>query len=289
MKELTQNELKLLQNLPLHIKILKSKQRIREYITFCDKKAYISFSGGIDSLVLLDLVREDYPDTAAVYIDTGLEYPENREFVKTIDNVIVIRPSMTFTEVIKKYGYPVISKEIALTIEYARKGSQWAIDRLNGLHKWGNHKKYKFLLYSDFKISPKCCDITKKNPVKIFEKDTRLFPIVGTMAAEGGQRLSAYLKNGCNSFESKRVMSTPIGFWTKTDIWEYIKEKQMLYSSVYDKGYNRTGCMFCMFGINQEKTPNRFQLMKETHPKQYKYCINKLGCGKVLDFLNIPY
>ena len=286
---MTQNELKILQNLPLQVKILKSKQRIKEYITFCDKKVYISFSGGIDSVVLLDLVREDYPDTAAVYIDTGLEYPENREFVKTIDNVIVIKPKMTFKQVIEKYGYPVISKEIALTIEYARKGSQWAIDRLNGLHKWGNHIKYKFLLDSDFKISPKCCDIMKKQPVRAFEKETGLIPIVGTMAAEGGQRLSAYLKKGCNSFDSKRIMSTPIGFWTKRDIWEYIRENQIKYSFIYDKGYSRTGCMFCMFGINQEKYPNRFQLMRETHPKQYGYCINKLGCGKVLDFLGVPY
>ena len=54
-------------------------------------------------------------------------------------------------------------------------------------------------------------------------------------------------------------------------------------------GVKRTGCMFCMFGAHLEKEPNRFQQMKITHPKQYDYCINKLGCGKVMDFCNIPY
>ena len=54
-------------------------------------------------------------------------------------------------------------------------------------------------------------------------------------------------------------------------------------------GAKRTGCMFCMFGVHLEKEPNRFQRMALTHPKQYDFCIHKLGCGKVLDFLGVPY
>lgn len=54
-------------------------------------------------------------------------------------------------------------------------------------------------------------------------------------------------------------------------------------------GAKRTGCMFCMFGVHLEKKPNRFQRMALTHPKQYDFCIHKLGCGKVLDFLGVPY
>ena len=54
-------------------------------------------------------------------------------------------------------------------------------------------------------------------------------------------------------------------------------------------GAKRTGCMFCMFGVHLEKPPNRFQRMALTHPKQYEFCIHKLGCGKVLDFLGVPY
>ena len=50
-----------------------------------DKKS--TSSGGKDSTVLLDLARRIYPDIPAVFIDTGLEYPELRDFVKTIPNV----------------------------------------------------------------------------------------------------------------------------------------------------------------------------------------------------------
>ena len=61
------------------------------------------------------------------------------------------------------------------------------------------------------------------------------------------------------------------------------------YSEIYDMGEKRTGCMFCMFGVHLEKGENRFQRMKKTHPKQYDYCINKLGCGEVLDFIGVEY
>jgi 3'-phosphoadenosine 5'-phosphosulfate sulfotransferase (PAPS reductase)/FAD synthetase len=84
-------------------------------------------------------------------------------------------------------------------------------------------------------------------------------------------------------------MSTPLGFWLEDDIWDYIKKYDIPYAEIYDLGYTRTGCMFCMFGVQLEKGENRFQCMKKTHPKQYDYCINKLGCGKVLDFIAIEY
>ena len=282
-------ELKMLQCLPLDVKIMKTKQRIREWYEYWGGEVYISFSGGKDSTVLLDLVRSLYPDVVAVYCDTGLEFPEIKSFVKTIGNVVILRPKMNFKKVIDEYGYPVISKEIALTIDYARKGSKWAIDRLDGKHEYGNHKKYKFLLDAPFKITDRCCDIMKKKPFKLYEHETGFKPIIGTMAAEGGQRKTAYKRTGCNSFESTRPKSVPLGFWTEKDIWDYLKLYKIPYSRIYDMGYQRTGCMFCMFGAHLEKHPNRFQKMQLTHPKQYDYCIDKLGLDKVLDYIDVPY
>lgn len=165
-----------------------SENKIRQWYEHYNGEVYISFSGGKDSTVLLDLVRKIYPDIPAVFVDTGLEYPEIKEFVKTIDNVITIRPKMSFRQVIEEYGYPVISKEISVTVEYAKKGSDWATKRLNGKHNYGNHQKYKYLLNAPFDISDKCCNSMKKKPFKIFEKDTGLKPYIGTMASEGGAK-----------------------------------------------------------------------------------------------------
>lgn len=287
------SELRILQGYDLKLKILKSKQRIEEWYRHYGGKVYVSFSGGKDSTVLLHLVRSIYPDVVAVFSDTGLEFPEIREFVKKTENVIWVKPKMNFRDVIKTHGYPVISKEIALTIEYARKNSDWAIQKLNGEYtKYGNHKKYKFLLDAPFKISNKCCMMMKKKPLKDFEKETGLVPFIGTMASEGGQRESAYKKTGCNSFETGK--SLPIGFWTERDIWEYIKLYNLPYSRIYDMGYKRTGCTFCMFGCHLEKGENRFQRMEHTHPQLWNYCIKEwedggLGLGKVLDYINVPY
>lgn len=67
----TSEDLVMKQSLPLSVKILLTKSRIRDwYNEFCGD-VYISFSGGKDSTVLLDLVRSMYPDVIAVYVDTG--------------------------------------------------------------------------------------------------------------------------------------------------------------------------------------------------------------------------
>jgi hypothetical protein len=86
----------------------------------------------------------------------------------------------------------------------------------------------------------------------------------------------------------------------ENNIMEYFSTRHIPYAKIYGyilvlngkmyfEGCDRTGCMFCLFGCHIEKSPNRFQRMKKTHPELYDYCINKLGCGKVLDYIDIPY
>ena len=81
----------------------------------------VSFSGGKDSTVLLHIARSIYPDIPAVFSNTGLEYPEIQRFVKSFDNVDIVTPSMRFDDVIATYGYPLIGKEVAEAIYYARR------------------------------------------------------------------------------------------------------------------------------------------------------------------------
>lgn len=108
------------------------------------------------------------------------------------------------------------------------------------------------------------------------------------------------MKYGCNAFSKKEPTSQPMSFWTEQDVLQYLRMTGIPYASIYGNiverdgklittGAHRTGCMFCMFGLHLEKEPNRFQCMALTHPKQYDFCINKLGCGKVLDYIGVPY
>jgi len=113
--------LKELQSLPLYRKIGISIARILEWYTHWNGKVYVSFSGGKDSTVLLHLVRSQLPDVPAVFSNTGLEYPELRKFATNFDNVIVLYPKMNFHQVLSQYGYPLISKEVAEAIYYARR------------------------------------------------------------------------------------------------------------------------------------------------------------------------
>ena len=122
----TMQDLYQMQGLPLNLKISLTKSRIRDWINaYGEDGVYVSFSGGKDSTVLLNLVREEYPNVRAVFVDTGLEYPEIRQFVKLHDNVEWLKPKMTFKQVIQKYGYPFISKEASERIYYAQKYLRW--------------------------------------------------------------------------------------------------------------------------------------------------------------------
>lgn len=252
-------------------KIRVTQTRIMEWYYKFDGKVYVSFSGGKDSTVLLDLARRAFPDIKAVYIDTGLEYPELREFVKTVDNVTWLKPEMNFKQVIKEYGYPLISKNVSKNIYYYRRNPEpngWAAQRFddnsNYIKKYGKEfscSKWKPLRDSDIPISDMCCQIMKKRPAKKFEKEYGLHPIIATMACESRQRKTAWLKNGCNAFDSKRPTSQPMSFWTEQDVLEYLSVTNIPYTSVYgeirqDKNgkyyttkCDRTGCVFCAYGL----------------------------------------
>ena len=304
--------LKELQALPLERKIQITQTRVMEWYIRWEHNAYVSFSGGKDSSVLADLVARWCKASGAtlylVFVDTGLEYPEVRQHVKffadwlrdkyEIDVVLdILRPKMRFDEVIKKYGYPIISKEVGETVSQAKKGLEtgqkysYRLQKLRGelLDKNGNPsqfnvKKYEPLLYTDFNTSNKCCEVMKKIPAKKYAKETGRKPITAQMACESKLREQKWIQNGCNGFDMKSPVSNPMSFWMEQDVLQYIKRTELPIASPYGEitekdgklvttGCDRTGCVFCGFGCHLDKSPTRFEQLKETHPRQYEYCI----------------
>ena len=145
----------------------------------------------------------------------------------------------------------------------------------------------------------------KKKPSKQYAKETGRKPIIGTMATESTLRRTKWLKHGCNAFNQKEPTSQPMSFWTEQDVLRYLKEFNIPYCSVYGDirekttggiddrqmslfecpscqnssttlettGCDRTGCIFCAFAAHRF-CDDRFIRLRETHPRQYDYCIN---------------
>lgn len=324
----TPEDLKRLQSYDLGNKIQISIARIMEWYNRNDKKCYVSFSGGKDSTVLAWLAAQVCKlfDCKLIlwFSDTGLEFPELREHVKTYLEWLKLTFSIEvetimdtpkdkngkriiFKDVILNEGYPILSKNISRQIGDVQRLGQdcWAARCFDG-RETGMYdmRRWKYVLSAPYKVSNKCCEIMKKRPAHRFTKLSGLMPIIGTMACESRQRKTEWLHNGCNAFNKKNPSSQPMSFWTEQDVLECLVKYEIPYSSVYgnimrDKkgkwyttGYSRTGCIFCGYGCHLEQEPNRFQMLKETHPKIWNYCMKSvedggLGMREVLEYIGV--
>ena len=234
-------------------------------------------------------------------MDTGLEFPEIREFVKTLPNVEWLKPDISFRQVIEKHGYPVIGKEQSEWIHRIRVGDPNVFRaKFHGVMPDGRPTQYKlaeqwrFLLDAPFKIGGGCCNEMKKKPLGRYAKASGRFSYIGTMASESHLRIQQWLKTGCNAFDAKRPTSMPLSFWLESDVWEYLRRYEVPYSKIYDMGYERTGCIFCAFGAHLDTQPTRFQRLQKTHPKLWRYCMRDwdaggLGLRQVLEYIGVPY
>lgn len=274
MNEYTAQDLVKFQLESLDKKFQRSFGLVSSWFSRWNNQVYVSFSGGKDSTVLADICARWCKIVGCalylVFSNTGLEFPEIRKNVEEVANYLrkkyeievvleIIRPEMRFDQVIKKYGYPLISKDVSQRIRKAKtsinKGKfsyrlrQLDVrrDEYGGLYDSGefdydkgieNSKyytpKYRPLLDVDFLISEQCCDVMKKKPFAEYERRTGRVPIIGTLAEESINRKTSWYKYGCNAFQAKKPSSRPLSFWTEQDILQFIKEEQ----DNYDQEYN---------------------------------------------------
>jgi 3'-phosphoadenosine 5'-phosphosulfate sulfotransferase (PAPS reductase)/FAD synthetase len=308
---ITVGDLKQMQGLPLQFKIRKTVARLSEFYDEYNGDIAISYSGGIDSKVLVDIARKCYPNIRVVFSNTGLEFKAIIETVKSIDDVDIVRPEHSFKWVTKTYGWPVVSKKVARYISDCQNPTDKNVAtrhlRLTGVTDKGVAmksfmipKKWQYLINAPFKISDKCCDVLKKHPLDKYKKESGLKTVTAELAEESDRREKTYLRTGCNNFSDTNPKSMPMGFWTRQDVLAYIlafnldycKEKygEILYDPatklLYNTGEQRTGCYICPFGCQMESCPNRFQRMKGTI--EYKICEN-LGAWPILDYIGVKH
>ena len=279
MERMTIDKLKVLQGLSLTQKIDHTVGTIEAFMSRTGKPVFVSFSGGKDSTVLLDICRRYIePHFKGVFINTGNEFPEIVNFVKSTSDITTITPGINIKKVIAEKGFPLISKEVS---KYIREFRTTKSQKLRDLRLYGKTMengtksgfipyKWRFLLREKFMVSEQCCDILKKRPIKKYQKESGELPLIATLATESKLRMQQYIiRGGCNSWKEGHLASYPLSIWTEKDVKDYIAKFNVDICPIYQNPKcNRTGCMFCGFGAHLEKS-SRFELLYETHPKMY--------------------
>ena len=141
----------------------------------------------------------------------------------------------------------------------------------------------------------------KKQPMHRYQREKGYKPILATLAEESRVRKQAWIRHGCNAFESSAPLSQPMAFWTEQDVLAYLVRYNVPIASVYGEivskgadgnyypaadvmgnplcnlkctGCQRTGCVYCAFGAHLEKKgETRFQQLAKLEPRKYEYAI----------------
>ena len=185
-------------------------QKIREVVgKYGEENFYISFSGGKDSTVTLNLIDMALPNNRIprVYCNTGIEWNIVRDFVldmaKEDDRVIVVQPTVPIKPTLEKEGYPFKSKGHSETVyRFQHSGKTPSVQQYLGEREdkepWSAFKscpkslKYQFTEDFTLKVSDKCCLRIKEEPLRKWQKENnKPYTILGIMGDEGGRRHGA--------------------------------------------------------------------------------------------------
>lgn len=266
------------------IEIIKETNKLHDL----ENKAYISFSGGKDSVVLHHLVDLALPNNKIprVFINTGIEYNDIVNFVKTLaendDRFVIIQPKRNVKEILEKYGYPFKSKQHShnLGIYWRNKDKDeytLSIKRYLGIIKSTTQFKcpdvLKYQFTKDFNIycTENCCLKLKKEPIKKWEKEhNRTIAITGMRKAEGGQRASL---KGCIITDQNKNVVKFHPLLVVDDEWEneFIKKQNIKLCKLYYPPFNfkRTGCKGCPFNLDLQE---QLETMEKYLPAERKQC-----------------
>lgn len=325
------------QSLPYELKVRHAEIRAREFydkITGEGHNVHVSV-GGLDSITLLLFLRSIGLDVPAVSVSI-LEDASIQRVHKQL-GVISLKPLKSKVSVIREFGFPVLSKEIAgkidtlqhpteknktvrhaiITGETGAYGGFQKNSRMKLSQKWldlfagyENANEGTDYRTAPFLVSDKCCYYLKEKPCDDYAKANDSYPYLGLMASEGGRRQKALMMHGCNYYGKTTTRSAPFAVFSRQDLLQLALDLQVPIPSIYGEivrgpdgtlhttKAQRTGCSMCGFGIHMEKRPHRFDLLRESNPKEWDYwmngcCVdesgNPYGWGRVLDYIGVGW
>lgn len=302
--------------------------RAEEFIRECDKRElnqHVSV-GGLDSITLLCFLRSIHIDVPAISV-SSLE-DKSIQAVHRQLGVEVVHPIKPKVQVIKEFGYPVLSKEIAGKIAMLQKGtpesatvrhaiitgetgeyggnrtgtrmklSQRWLEKFGGADPEGAALGYAA---APFLVSDRCCYYLKEKPCDDWAKAHNSVPFLGLMASEGGRRSKSLMMNGCNYFGESTIRSAPFAIFMRQDLLQLALDLNVPIPEIYGEivrdmdgtlrttGAQRTGCSMCGFGIQLEKRPHRFDKLYWQNPKEWEFWMIKMGWGEVLDYIGVEW
>lgn len=313
------------QALPYPQKIQHAKQRAWEFYEFMEGNTHVSV-GGLDSITLLCFLRDIGIDCPAISA-SSLEDRSIQKIHKDL-GVINVKPLMNKADVIREFGYPIISKETAnkisqlqhptennKTVRHAiitgetgtyggyrtgtrMKLSQKWLNRFGGADPEGAALGYQA---APFLVSDKCCYYLKEKPCDDWAREHKSAPYLGLMASEHGRREKVLMQTGCNYYGKSRQRSAPFAIFSRDDLLRLALDLDVPVPEIYGKieegpdgllrttGAQRTGCSMCGFGIHLEERPHRFDKLRIRNEKEWRFWMYDMGWGKVLDYCGIGW
>lgn len=309
---------RLKQQLPYEAKVQHAKNRACEFYDRMEGQAFVSV-GGLDSITLLLFLRSIGIDVPAVSV-SALEDKSIQKIHQQL-GVIRLKPAMRDdgkpwrkVDIIREFGYPVLSKEIAgkiallqhpsdknatvrhaiITGETGEYGGYRKNTRMKMSQKWlelfggpENEREGTSYQSAPFLVSDKCCYYLKEKPCDDYAKETGRKPYLGLMASEGGRREKALMIHGCNYYGKTTTRSAPFAIFNRQDLLQLALDLHVPVPDVYGEivrdpdgtlrttKAQRTGCSMCGFGIQLEKRPHRFDQLYERNPKEWDFWMNR--------------
>lgn len=306
-----------LNKLSISEKVKITNQIIIDWYENNQGRVFVAFSGGFKSTLLLHLVRKLYPDVPAVFIDNELDYPEIKKFVSNNRNVTIIKPVRKYQEMLDKFGYQVVSKEVSENVQsYRNTGSEKALRMLKGILRNGKPnafatKDWTYIIDAPFKISKQCCYEMKQKPLYKYASENKLAVMKGNISSRAVNiSNNSELVSFCNRYKPQysKTKSYPLYFWNILEIFEYIYKNEVPYAKhfgeikfrynnyqkkgttyyITTKGYNR-GCLLCLCNLDKYDREKKFVEMKENYPDYYARAFMYHQYGRVCDFLGYKY
>ncbi len=316
------------QQQPYDFKVAYAETRAWEFYNECGKRGlncHVSV-GGLDSITLLLFLRKVGIDVPAVSVSAL----EDKSIIKIHKKLGVerLKPLRKKPDIIREFGYPILSKEIAgkisllqnpseknRTVRHAiitgetgeyggnRKGtrmkmSQKWLEKFGGADEEGAALGYQA---APFLVSDKCCYYLKEKPCDDWAREHHSAPYLGLMASEGGRRQKALMIHGCNYFGESTIRSAPFAIFSRQDILQLALDLEVPVPEIYGEivrdndgklrttGAQRTGCSMCGFGIHLEKRPHRFDQLYMRNPKEWDFWMIEMGWGDVLDYIGVEW